>query len=78
MKHKEKLDDIPNLSDTENSIVRNLSFVSVPHIAAKDVLKMSTNFKEWYPKNFRVLIQEEFKNFQEIYGKTNPHHLWKN
>ena len=71
IQYKEKLDQMLELNEVENSIIKNLAFVSVPHIASKDLLKAVTNFKDWHPKNFRAMIQEEFHN---VYTKQTPHH----
>ena len=74
MQYKEKLEQLLELDDLENNIVKNLEYVSVPHIASKDMLKAVTNFKDWYPNNFRSLIQEEYEKFQQVFIKTNSHH----
>ena len=71
---KEKLDQLLKLNDVENNIIKNFAFISVPHIASKDMLKVPGHFKEWYPKNFQTLIKAEFEKFQLTYAKPDPHH----
>merc|ERR1712106_910539 len=52
MQYKERLDKLLKLNEVEESIMKNLAFMTVPHIASKDMLKVPGNYKEWYPKNF--------------------------
>jgi len=72
--YKDKLDQLLSLNQVESMIIKNMAFISVPHIASKDILKVPGQFKEWYPKNFKALIKAEFEKFQQIYAKSDPDH----
>jgi len=69
---KDKMDKLLNISAVEESLVSNLGYVTVPHVAALDLLKSLPNLKAWYKNSFRTKINEEYEKFKQKYLVSKP------